>query len=261
MRSRNIWQIQTAVLYALFIREIQTRFGNFRLGIFWAFLEPISHILVLTILFTLLRGRDGFYGIPFALFFAAGVISFFIFQKTVLNSISSIKVNMGLFAYRQVKPLDTIIVRAFLELFVLITVAVFLIWLGSWVFGFEAFPDNLLKALTIILLIFILALGTSFCTAVIGVKYPESSQLIGMLMRPLYFTSGVFFPLEFIPQNLHVYLLWNPMLHGLEQFRSACFNTYPSYSTSLIYLSAWSITVFLLGLAYYRKNRINVLTS
>ena len=192
MRSRNIWQIQTAVLYALFIREIQTRFGNFRLGIFWAFLEPISHILVLTILFALLRGRDGFYGIPFALFFAAGVISFFIFQKTVLNSISSIKVNMGLFAYRQVKPLDTIIVRAFLELFVLITVAVFLIWLGSWVFGFEAFPDNLLKALSIILLIFILALGTSFCTAVIGVKYPESSQLIGMLMRPLYFTSGVF---------------------------------------------------------------------
>ena len=73
MRSRNIWQIQTAVLYALFIREIQTRFGGFRLGIIWAFLEPISHILVLTILFSLLRDRDGFYGISFALFFPFGV--------------------------------------------------------------------------------------------------------------------------------------------------------------------------------------------
>ena len=60
MQFRNSWQIQRAVFLALFIRELKTRFGKYRLGFFWAMIEPIVHILVLTILFSLLRDRGDF---------------------------------------------------------------------------------------------------------------------------------------------------------------------------------------------------------
>lgn len=260
MHLRNSWQIQQAVFLALFIREIKTRFGGYRLGLFWALLEPVMHIIVLTTLFTLL-GRGGFYGIPFALFFATGVISYFLFQKTVSGSINSIKANFGLFAYRQVKPLDAIIVRAFLELLILLSVMIFLSLLGFWVFDFDAFPKDPFYTMFVIIILFVMSMGFAFIAAVVGVKYPEASQLITLFMRPLYFISGIFFPLEVLPKEYHVYLLWNPLLHAVEQFRSGWLAGYPATETNLMYVIYWALPSLFFGLAYYRNNQTRVLTS
>lgn len=261
MQSRNSWQIQQAVLHALFIRELKTRFGGFRLGVFWAIAEPVSHILVLTILFSLMANRAGFFGVPFALFFASGVLSFFIFQKVVIVSISSIKSNMGLFAYRQVKPFDAVVVRAIIELLVIISVMIFLTWLGAWFFEFDCLPNDPLYIILIILVLFLMGIGLGFFAAVIGVKHPEAAQLITMLMRPMYFISGIFFPLEAMPKEFHAYLLWNPILHAVEQFRAAWFFDYPAEETSLTFVLIWALSILFLGLAYYRNNRTQVLMS
>ena len=260
MKYRSNWQIQKFVFYALFIREFKTRFGGFRLGVFWALLEPIAHILVLTTLFSLMQ-RGGFFGVPFPVFFATGVLTFFIFQKIVSVSIASIKSNMGLFSYRQVKPFDAIVVRATLELLVIISVMIFTTWLGIWVFNYECLPKNPLVVVFIIFGLFLLSLGLGFFSAVIGVKYPEAAQLINIIMRPLYFISGIFFPLEFMPKEYHIYLLWNPILHAVEQFRAAWINGYPPGDTSLIFLYMWALPLFFLGLAYCFNNRTKVLMS
>ncbi len=261
MQSRNSWQIQQAVFLALFIRELKTRFGRYRLGFFWAMIEPIVHILVLTILFSFLRDKGDFYGIPFPLFFGVGVLAFFIFQKIVTGGINSITANLGLFAYRQVKPIDAIAVRAFLELLIICLVMVFLTWLGAWFFEYETIPHRPLFILFVILILFIFALGLALMTAVIGVKYPEAAQLINMFMRPLYFLSGVFFPLQAMPENYHAYLLWNPLLHGVEQLRAGWFFDYPADETNIFYVFLWALPIFFFGLAFYRNNRTRVLMS
>ncbi|MDG2472670.1 MAG: ABC transporter permease [Pseudomonadales bacterium] len=261
MRSRTSWQIQKSVFFALFIRELKTRFGGYRLGILWALIEPIAHIFVLTILFGLIREQDGFYGVPFAMFFASGIISFFIFQKIIQVSINSIRINLGLFSYRQVKPFDAILIRSFLELIIIFSTAIFLIWFGAWFLNFNSSPSDPLKVLLIILLLFLFSLGAGFFVSVIGVLYEEASQLINIFMRPLYFVSGIFFPLEIMPKEYHIYLLWNPLLHAVEQFRAAWFSNYPAGETSLTYILIWSLSILLIGLAYYRKNRTRVLMS
>lgn len=260
MQPRNSWQIQRAVFLALFIRELKTRFGGYRLGLFWALIEPVMHIIVLTVLFSLID-RDGFFGVPFALFFATGIVSYFIFQKITTSAISSINANFGLFAYRQVKPFDAIIVRASLELLILLSVMVFLTWIGIWFFKLNAFPNDLFYVMVVIALLFTMSVGLALIASVVGVKYPEMAQLITMIMRPLYFISGIIFPLQAMPQEYHVYLLWNPLLHAIEQFRSGWIDGYPATETNLIYVVYWALPVLFLGLAYYRNNRIRVLTS
>ena len=261
MQFRNSWQIQRTVFLALFIRELKTRFGKYRLGFFWAMIEPIVHILVLTILFSLLRDRGDFYGIPFPLFFGVGVLAFFIFQKIVTGGINSISANLGLFAYRQVKPFDAIAVRAFLELLIICLVMVILTWLGAWFFDFETVPHAPLFILLVIITLFIFSLGLALMTSVIGVRYPEAAQLINMFMRPLYFLSGIFFPLQAMPEDYHVYLLWNPLLHGVEQLRAGWFSDYPADGTNIFYLFLWAMPIFFFGLAFYRNNRTRVLMS
>ena len=61
MDKRSSWQIQKAVFHALFAREMQTRFGKYRLSYVWALIEPLSHIIVLSLLFSTIRERNSFF--------------------------------------------------------------------------------------------------------------------------------------------------------------------------------------------------------
>jgi len=87
--KRTPWQIQKAVWGALYRRELKTRFGVYKLGYLWAIFEPVSHILILTFIFSFIT-REGYQGLPFAAFFAAGIIPFFVFQKIVTATTSAI---------------------------------------------------------------------------------------------------------------------------------------------------------------------------
>lgn len=260
MDKRSSWQIQKAVFFALFIRELQTRFGRYRLGYFWALIEPLSHILVLSVLFSVIRERNIFFNVPFPLFFATGVLSFFLFQKLVLTSVNSIRVNMGLFGYRQVKPFDAIIVRCMLEAAVGICTMLALAFIGGWIFNFQVIPADPLGALLVLVILIIFGVGVGLVVAVIGGISEELSQFVPSIMRPLYFLSGVFFPLEAIPEQFQHYLLWNPMLHGVEQFRIAFIEDYPSGNTSLYYVALWAIFSLFFGLILYRNNAARVMT-
>lgn len=245
---------------ALFIRELQTRFGRYRLGYLWALIEPLSHIVVLSALFSVVRDRQAFFDVPFPVFFATGVLSFFLFQKTVLTSLNSIRVNDGLFGYRQVKPIDAIVVRASLEALVSLCSMFVLALLGAWVFDFRVIPIDPLKTLLVVLLLIFLGLGVGLFVAILGAISEELGKFVPTLMRPLYFLSGIFFPLEVIPQQYHSYLLWNPMLHGVEQFRAAFIVGYPAVNTSLYYVFLWALLSLFFGLVVYRLNVIRALT-
>ena len=45
--ARSGFEVQKVTVEALFLREIRTRFGKFRLGYLWAILEPSAHLLIL----------------------------------------------------------------------------------------------------------------------------------------------------------------------------------------------------------------------
>ena len=45
--ARSGFEVQKVTVEALFLREIRTRFGKFRLGDLWAILEPSAHLLIL----------------------------------------------------------------------------------------------------------------------------------------------------------------------------------------------------------------------
>lgn len=254
MTARTAWQIQKTVFYALFIREAQTRFGRFRLGYFWAFIEPLSHIIILSLLFSIIRDRSAFFDVPFPVFFATGILSFFLFQKTVLNSLGSVRANQNLFGYRQVKPIDSIFVRAFLEIVVTLFCLIVLALVGSWIFDYQIIPAKPIRFFVVITLIAFLGLGVGVMVAVLAAISEEMGKFVPTIIRPLYFLSGIFYPLEAVPEKYHSYLLWNPMLHGVEQFRLSFIKGYPSESTSIYYLFICALASVFIGLVIYFIN-------
>lgn len=112
--ARSGIEVQRAAVEALFLREIKTRFGKYRLGYFWAILEPTAHLLVMLAIFGYFMHRT-MPDISFPVFLINGIIPYFLFSHITSRSISAIEANQGLFNYRPVKPVDTVIARALLE--------------------------------------------------------------------------------------------------------------------------------------------------
>jgi len=259
--ARTPFQIQKAVVFALFIRELKTRFGSYRLGYVWAMLEPVAHVLVLTLIWSAL-GRKEFFGIPVALFLFTGMVPFLFFQKTASMCMKAVTANKGLFNYRQVRPIDPVLARVLLESIFSIFVSILLLWAAGWFFDYEVWPDNLLGLIVINSGLFVLTFAISLIMSIYGELYPEALKLVPMIVfRAMYFTSGVIFPLAELPKEYQAWLLWNPMLHVIELNHIYYFQDFSSPDVSLLFIGMFSIVALTFGLLSYRSNWVRMVTA
>jgi tetratricopeptide (TPR) repeat protein len=89
-------QTQTRVIHALIIRETRTRFGDSKLGYGWALLEPILHILMLSLVFAvMMHGRPPI-GDQFFIFYYTGIIPYHLFVHTSTSMTYAITSNGSL---------------------------------------------------------------------------------------------------------------------------------------------------------------------
>ena len=255
----SAWAVQQQVIFALFIRELKARFGHFRLGFLWALAEPISLVLLMSVVRTAFGNQD-IAGVSYPLFFAAGIVPYIFFQTTVTQSMSTIESNLPLLNYRQVKPCDAILARWLLELLIYTGSGILLIG-GMAYFGFDFRWNSALQLCATLACLATFTLGLALNTAVIGALYRESQKIIPIALRPFFFISGIFFCCRLAAPKVRDWLLWNPLLHVSELVRSSIFADYESHHGSFGYLAMAAVISLSLGLSVYRLNRIRVATS
>jgi len=257
--ARSGLEVQQAAVKALFLREIKTRFGKYRLGYLWAILEPAAHLLILVTIFGFIMHRT-MPDISFPVFLLNGIIPYFLFSNIAIRSVGAIEANQGLFNYRPVKPIDTIIARALLE--TLIYAFVYILLMTGVGLAGEIF--NLNRFITLVItwiLLVILSCGIGLIFMVLGKTLPETEKFLPIMIKPLYFISCIMFPLHSIPKDYWPYLLWNPLVHAVELSREAIVQGYVSEGVSLNYLAIVTLIVFFSGLALYRNREEAMLTS
>ncbi|MCC5788790.1 MAG: ABC transporter permease [Opitutales bacterium] len=260
IRRQSPWQIQRAVVFGVFNRELANRFGRFSLGYIWAPLEPLLYITVLSVIRTQLASGP-IAGIHPVVFFASGVLPFILFQIVQVTSLSCVESNTGLFNYQRVKPADIFAARFLLEVLIILTVAL-LLFPCLYFFGMEFVLNDFLYLLVVSVLFLMFVAGLGLICTVMGPFWNESKKILPNFIRPFFFISGIFFPLSDIPPEMRERLTWNPLLHALELFRHAAFEGYqvsPEVSLNFLFWSALlSLTT---GLVVYRLCRVKIVTS
>lgn len=258
MEKRSSFQIQLAVINALMRRELKTRFGQYRLGIVWALLEPLMQMLFFMLMFHV-RGVKGVGGLELPVFLATGLALYQYFNKIVGQAQGAIGANKNLFIYRQVRVFDVFFVRFLLEAATSLIVLMVLIG-GAWWFGYEVSIYNSLLFLQVYVLLSLMSFGVSLIVGVINTLYPEPGKFIPVILRPLFFISGTFFTINEMPASTHDFLLWNPLLHAFELIRSTLAYGYDTSLVSLDYLRLFTLFSLTLGMLMLRSNWRKILT-
>jgi capsular polysaccharide transport system permease protein len=190
--------------------------------------------------------------VDFALFIAIGVIGFKHFIGTALHSSQAVAENKALLAYRQVLPVDTVLIRAVVEWMLLSTVTVVLL-LGASLFGFKVLPGDPLKLIGVFGMLWLMGASFGLILAVVNTTSFEVAKIVGLAFMPLYLLSGVLYSPANIPPKFREILLYNPIVHGLELARGAFFTGYHIVNgVSAAYLAWWTFGALFIGLILHR---------
>jgi len=257
--KRSSWQIQKAVVFALILRELKTRFGNRLVGLFWVLFEPMANIATMLVLRVIVRQRTVGVMIDTAVYLVVAAIPFFIFRNIWFRMMSAVDANAGLFGYRQVKPADAMAARTIMEvvMYTMIFVAFMLIF--AWL-DYRWLADKPLEYLGVVSVFIIWGIGAGLMSAVAVKKFPAINTFLQLTSFPLYITSGVLIPITTFPPLVIQILLWNPLLHLVELARWAFFPTYhPLMGVNLEYPLVVGLTLLFLGVSLFFVNRQRVL--
>ncbi|MGE8549000.1 MAG: ABC transporter permease [Alcaligenes sp.] len=251
-RPRSPLAVTLAVWRAIFLREALDRLFDMRAAWFWLLMEPVLHIGFITFIFTVIRLRT-VGGIDASVWIIVGMLAFFMFRRTAIQVMYAVDSNKPLFAYRQVKPFDTSIVRGGLEAFLMVMVAMVILTVAAFL-GHDVLPDDPLQVLVAIFGLWLFGVGYGLVASVLMALVRETEHILKILMLPLYLISGVIMPISAVPQPYRDLLLINPLVHGLELVRQG-FSTYYHMvpGVSMEYLYMWGIVSFFLGLVLYRR--------
>lgn len=255
----KLWEgldIQRAVLGALIMRELHTRYGRENIGYAWLVIEP----MLLAAAVASLHGSAGGHGlhdllpVPFAL---GGYCMFMVFRSVMGRSEATLESNKPLLFHRTVTILDMLLARVALEAASTFLAMVILLG-GAWTIGLAdlpAYPLTMLAAFAYMVW-FSFALGMSVCVAC------YYSKAVAKFVHPLTYIamplSGAFFLLTWIPEPYRDWLAWLPLTQIFELFHTGQFASVRSPYVDLVYLTGCCLALTAIGLVALRIVRNHV---
>ncbi len=247
--------IQRRVVHALILRETRTRFDRNKLGYLWALFEPITYIAVLIAVFSAM-GRSSPIGNDDSLpmFFLTGLVPWLLFAHTVNKVMEGIASNKTLLAYPQVTPFDVLISRGILE-YVTMIIVFLIVYFVLKLFDYALPIESPLQVLFAFSSLWLFALGLGYLNSSIKLYFPSFSQTYNAIQRPFFFVSGIFFISDSLTPSLREVALYNPILHGIEWFRSAVFISYESQYVDKYYLLSFVFLFLAVGMSAERVSR------
>jgi capsular polysaccharide transport system permease protein len=248
-----ILAVQARVIGALILRETRSRFGRSQLGYLWAIAEPLLYIISLSLLFDAISRHSPF-GSSVALFFATGLLPYQLYSRIAGALTTAFDANEALLAYPIVKPVDTLIARALLEIATAALVMILLF--GGLVFlAGTPEPESLHVMVLALVGLSLMGFGIGTINAVISKVFVSWRQVYDVASRPLMLVCGVFFTLDTLPPGARDIVAYIPITHGIELFRSGYYSGYRSTVLDVGYLFVFGLVLCLIGLAAERLMR------
>ncbi len=242
-----------SVVFALSLRELKTRLDGRWGGAVWVIGEPLLNMLAMLAVYSAMRAQT-IGGVDTLLFLVSGQMPYLLFKSLVLRLMEAIESNHGLFAYRQVQPIDAVLARSVVEVLVFAMVAGACIAALGWA-GHPVVPHRPLELFAALALMTLIGGALGLFMAV-GTAPPLNRLrgLVSMAFLPIYITSGALVPLANLPQGLQGLCLYNPITHLLELLRGAwlgaAYQASPHVGWTLPL--AWALGTVLLALGLYR---------
>lgn len=244
-------RIQIRVIRAIFLRELLTRYGRHNIGLLWLFFEPMTFTLGVTALWTATKSVHGS-DLPIVAFALTGYSSVLLWRNMPSRCILSVTYNSAILYHRIVKPIDIYIARILIEaigasmsFFLLSVVFISIEWMQP--------PEDIIQVVFAWVMIAIFGASLAIFLASLSERY----EIIEKLWHPAsYLTfplSGAAFLVSTLPKAGQDFVLYIPMVHGVEMLREGYFGSRVHAIYDFGYFVTCTLLMLCVGLAFSRR--------
>lgn len=230
------------VVSAMMIRETTTRYGGKFGGYLWAFVDPVAHVVLMTLIFRAMVHIPAL-GTSFAMFFATGFLPWMFYNSMTTWIGGTIRANKALLSYPVVSPIDALVARYIVQTGTSVAVAAIVMWIVAAIDHTRLSVDAAtLAAATATATL--MGFGIGFINITLYARFPLYEKFYTMASRPLFFMSGVFFLTDSIPKPYSEYMLWNPIAHVIMWFRAGVYSEYRPHGLDPAY-AIWMTAIYI----------------
>jgi lipopolysaccharide transport system permease protein len=229
-------------------RDLKLRYNRSLMGIAWSLVTPLSQLLVLTLVFTLVVPLR----IPnYGSFLFVGLLSWSWFASALDQATGSIVEQRDL--VRQpgfpVGLLPVITVATNLVQFLLaLPILVVILPLSQTTPGLPLLLLPLVVAVQ-----FLFTLGLSFLVATAHVTFRDTKHLLGIVLLLGFYLTPVFYPADRAPDTLSVLYRLNPMAVLIESYRAVILENRVPPAGPLLLIMAASALLLVVGYQVFRR--------
>lgn len=219
---------------ALVRRERKTRFAGGVFGPMWAYATPIAWIAVIVVSFNLL-GRVAPLAVGAEIFVATGVLPYILFRQTITSMMRSIIAHRYLLYFRPINGNHLLAASACAELINAVISSVLIFGAIAMIFGAPS-PADMLIVYIAMFLAWALGASAGALFSTIGQWSDSFARTVPLLLRPMFWLSGIFYTGTELPAPALELLAWNPLFHVIELLREGFFLGYRSPIADIWYV-------------------------
>lgn len=245
----ELWQ-RRELLYFFVWRDLKVRYKQTVIGAGWAILQPFLTMLLFSLFFgTLAKMPSG--GLPYPVFYYAGLLPWVYFAGAVSNAANTIvehqRAITKIYFPRLILPLSAVLSG-------LVDLAISFTMLIAMMFYYRIAPGPTALLLPLLLLLpLATALAAGLWLSALNAMYRDVRYVVPFLVQFWMFASPVAYPSSLVPRKWQWLYGLNPMAGVIETFRWAL-TGHGRAPDRLLLASAIAVLAFLIGgLVYFQK--------
>ena len=245
----ELWAARELLLFLVW-RDVKVRYAQTALGAGWAVLQPLTGMVVFTVVFGRFA-RIPSDGAPYAAFSLAALVPWTYFAAAVSGAANSLITNRNLLTKiyfpRLILTLSPVV--AGLVDFAVAFVALLLV---LWGYGIAPSPWALVVVPLSLLIVAMTVVGVGSGLAALNVHYRDVRQITPFLLQVWMYGSPIVYPLSLVPQEFRLLYAINPMVGVVAGFRTVLLGRGAPPWTELSIALVTSAALLLVGARLFR---------
>ncbi len=238
------------LLWHMTVRHLRGQYKQSILGFAWAFVNPLSQLLILSFVFAKIL-RVPSEEIPYPLFVFVGLIPWMFFAGALGSATDSVAGAPSLvtkvYFPREILPTAAVFTKIVDLVIGMLILAVLMIWYG------EPPSVTALWVPVIFAIQFIFTMGLSLPLAAMNLYFHDVRFLVGVALNLWFYLTPVLYPVTLIPPQYRWIFDINPMAIFIHAYRRVLLHGDAPDVERLLIGFAISIVVFLFGYYAFKK--------
>lgn len=216
------------LLRELVVKNIKLQYRNSALGMLWSFLQPLLTMVVLSLIFSRLFGKDSPQVVNYPVYLLCGRLLYEFYTQSTKRAMKSVRKNASIikkvYVPKYIYPLSMTLSTFITFLISLSVLAAVIIFFAIINYNPITLTVNVVWAIVPILVLFVLSIGVGLILCTLNVFFKDIENLYDVFTLLLFYLTPIVYTVDKLNYPMDSWVIkvlkLNPLYGIIEAFRA-----------------------------------------